>query len=199
MKALASAAGRVPFRRILAEHRRWLLPVTVVLAVDLVLLVGFVLPLARAAATTEERAQAARQALAAAERDFTRAEALRDGDSLATRELQTFYGEVLPHDFRSAQRITHLRLAQMAAAHNVRYQRMAASPERERDSTLERLRVNMQLAGEYEDIRAFLHQLETSSEFVVIENMRLGEGDENDALRLELDLSTYYLAGKNAG
>jgi Tfp pilus assembly protein PilO len=197
MKALA-AAGHVPLARVMAEHRAWILPLALVLAINLGVLVGIVLPLASAAATTESRAQSARQALAAAEREFKAAEATRDGQSLATRELQTFYGEVLPRDFRSAARITHIKLAQLAEAHGVRYEQMSANADRERDSTLERLAVNMQLSGGYEDIRGFLHALETSSDFVVIDNMLLGSASENEGLTLTLQVSTYYLAGKDA-
>lgn len=200
MKALA-AFGRVPFSRVMQEHRAWVLPLVIVLLVNVGLLVGAVLPLARSAASSEQRAEAARQALAAAEDDFKAAEAMRDGQSAATRDLDTFYSEVLPKDSRVAARMTHLRLAQLAEKHGVRYERMSASPTRERDSSLEVLSVQMGLSGEYDAIRAFLHELETSPDFVIIDNMILSEDGEADSegLALTLDLSTYYLARPNGG
>lgn len=201
MRALA-AFGSVPFSRVMHEHRAWILPLAVALVVNLGLLLGVVLPLSRSAASSEGRAEAARRALVTAEQDFKAAEALRDGQSTATRDLDTFYSAVLPKDSRTAARLTHLKMAQLADKHGVRYERMSASPERERDSTLEHLTVSMGLSGEYEAIRAFLHELETSPDFVVIDNMVLSEGSEGDGasgLTLTLELSTYYLAGPNGG
>ncbi|MCA1583734.1 MAG: type 4a pilus biogenesis protein PilO [Acidobacteria bacterium] len=191
------AGGRVSIARVAAEHRAWLLPLGLALAANIAVLLAVVVPLARAAASTETRAQAARQALQAAERELKAAEATRDGQALATEELTTFYGEVLPADIRMAARITHVNLAQLAEEHDVRYEQMASSAAIERDSPLERLQVTTQLSGRYEDIRAFLHQLETASDFVVIDNMVLGEGTEDERLTLDLELSTYYRAGKH--
>jgi Tfp pilus assembly protein PilO len=188
-------AARVPLARIATEHRRWLWPLGIVLVANVVLLVGGVLPLARASATADRRAQNARQALTTAEADFRQAEATRGGQSLATEELKTFYGEVLPKNLAAARRITHVKLAELAKSHGVSYDRMAASPENERSSTLERLSVNVELSGDYGDIRAFLHDLETSPDFIVIDNILLSEGGQDQApLELTLQLSTYYLA-----
>lgn len=197
-----SPFGPVSLARVVHEHRRWLLPLALVLLANVGVFVAVVLPLSRAASTSEQRAAAARQSLAAAERELKAAEATRDSQSTATRELETFYHEVLPKDFRSAARLTHVRLAQLAEKHGVRYERMSASPERERDSSLEHLVVAMDLSGPYESIRAFLHELETAPEFVVIDNMVLSDPGESveSGLTLSLQLSTYYLAaGANGG
>jgi Tfp pilus assembly protein PilO len=48
------------------------------------------------------------------------------------------------------------------------------------------------LSGTYADMRAFIHQLETAPEFVVIDNVELTEGAEGGVLGLTLELSTYY-------
>jgi hypothetical protein len=51
----------------------------------------------------------------------------------------------------------------------------------------------MDLAGSYANIRDFIHAIESSPEFVVIDGVGLTEGVQNsDALRLTLQLSTYY-------
>ncbi len=51
----------------------------------------------------------------------------------------------------------------------------------------------MDLAGSYSDIRDFIHEIESSPEFVVIDDVGLTEGVQNgDALRLTLQLSTYF-------
>jgi hypothetical protein len=51
----------------------------------------------------------------------------------------------------------------------------------------------MDLAGGYADIRDFIHEIEASPEFVVIDDVGLTEGVTNsDTLRLTLQLSTYF-------
>ena len=56
-----------------------------------------------------------------------------------------------------------------------------------------RLQTTMLLAGQYENIRQFIFELETSLEFIVIDEIVLsnGGGLESD-LVLTLGLSTYY-------
>jgi hypothetical protein len=52
----------------------------------------------------------------------------------------------------------------------------------------------MSLGGNYAGVRGFLHSLETAPQFVVIDNVVLGES-EGDSLQLTLNLSTYYRSG----
>lgn len=199
MKALFSMGADVPLARAVREHRAWLLPLAIVLIVNAVLLVAVVLPLSRAVAANGQRAQTANGALAAAEKDVKAAEAQRDGKAQATTDLDVFYSEVLPKGAAEGRRLTHVKLAQMASAHDVLYSRGSTSAERIKESTLERLHVSMSLEGEYAAIRAFLHALETAPDFVVIDNMLLTEGaGDNGGLELTLDVSTYYPAGTNA-
>ncbi len=58
--------------------------------------------------------------------------------------------------------------------------------------TLVQLKIDMDLSGSYGDIRAFIHQLETSPEFVVIDNIELGQGSDAVPLAVTVHLSTYY-------
>jgi hypothetical protein len=69
----------------------------------------------------------------------------------------------------------------MARERNVRFQRSAASPEELRESTLERLRVSYALAGDYDDIRSLIYDIETAPDFLVIENVFLSEGEDEQA------------------
>jgi len=199
MKALFSLGSEVPLARAMHEHRAWLVPLAIVLVINAVLLVAVVLPLSRSVAGNEQRAVAAQTALAAAERDLKAAEAQRDGKAQATTDLDVFYREVLPKDVSDARRLTHVKLAQMASTHDVVYERGSTSAERIKESTLERLHVSMSLAGAYEDIRAFLHALETASDFVVIDNIVLtDDAVDSGSLSLTLEVSTYYPAGPDA-
>jgi hypothetical protein len=198
MKALFAFNTDVPWSRVLADQRRWLLPVLAFLAINIVVLFAVVLPMRRSVETGNEQAAASAQALNAAIADLKNAEATRDGQADASQDLDRFYGEVLPANFPAARRLTHLKLAQMARAHDVRYQRGAASPETLRESTLERLRVDCSLEGDWEDIRQLIYQIETGPDFLVIDHVSLAEGASATApLSLSLTISTYYRVAGN--
>ena len=185
--------GSVPLSRVLREHRSAMLPLAAVLAINLMVLAVVVLPLSQRAASNETRAAAAQRAEAAAEREFKQAEAFREGKSRATADLETFYKQVLPSDATAARRITHLKPQQRAREHRVLYERGATEEETVDDSSLERQTVTMTLSGSWDDIRAFIYTLETSTDFVVIDNVVIQEGTGGTtSLSLDLDLTTYY-------
>jgi Tfp pilus assembly protein PilO len=193
MKALFTTGTDVGFSRVITEHRRWLVPVGIVLAINLVVLAAVVMPLRQSVASGTTQAEASAAALREAIADLKTAEATRDGQSQALKDLDRFYGEVLPADFAAARRITHVKLAQMARSHDVTYQRGATTPESLRDSSLERMRVSCSLAGDWDDIRQLIFDIETGPDFIVIDNVSLAEGsDANAPLSLTLELSTYY-------
>jgi Tfp pilus assembly protein PilO len=57
----------------------------------------------------------------------------------------------------------------------------------------------MVVQGDYENVRKFIHALETAPEFVVIDDVSLTQGAEpSSPLVLTLELSTYYRLGGNA-
>lgn len=193
MKALFTFGADVPANRVLADHRRWLVPVGVVLVINVVVLALVVLPLRRSVESGASRAQASAQSLREATADLRDAEATRDSQSQAAADLDRFYASVLPSDLSTARRMTHLKLSQLARAHDVDFKSGAATTETLRDSTLEHLLVNYSLTGDWDDIRRMIYEIETGPDFVVIDNVRLVEGMEANApLSLELELSTYY-------
>jgi Tfp pilus assembly protein PilO len=195
MKALYSVTGRVPWARIAAEHRTALLPLAVVLAANLVALAAVVYPLGQRVSTNEQRAEMAERQRVQAAAEFRRAETLRDSQTQATKDLETFYAEVLPSNVGAARRVLQLRLQQMARDHGVLYQGSGTIEESIRGSSLLRLTMSVRLAGEYDDIRSFLYDLERSTDFVVVDNIKLAEGTEPDApLAVFLQVSTYYRA-----
>jgi Tfp pilus assembly protein PilO len=199
MKAVFNVATQVPLSRVLREYRRALLPLGVVLAVNLIVLVAVVLPLSQRVASSEGRAQAAERAQVAADVDFKQAEALRDSTARATADLETFYKQVLPANSAAARRITHLKPQQVAREHDVRYERGATTEDDVAKSLLERYTVSMTLSGDYEDIRSFIYALETSPDFIVIDNVVLGEGNTANApLSLSLQLTTFYRSSSDA-
>ena len=193
MKALFTFGADVPVNRVLADHRRWLVPVGVVLLINFVVLGLVVLPLRQSVQSGSTRAEASAQSLREAIADLKDAEATRDSQSQASSDLDRFYASVLPSDFPTARRMTHLKLSQLARAHDVEFKGGAATTETLKESTLEHLSVNYSLTGDWDDIRQMIYEIETGPDFVVIDNVRLVEGAEvNAPLSLELDLSTYY-------
>ena len=193
MRALYSVSGDVPLSRVLREHRAALVPLGVALAINLVALIALVLPLSQRVAANEQRTEAAERQRMAAEAEFKRAEMLQRAQAQATEDLETFYAQVLPSSVAAARRILNLRLHQKAREHGVSYQGSDTTEETVRDSTLLRLGTAVRLSGEYEDIRAFIHDLETSPDFVVIDNVKLAAAAEaSSLLSVSLQVSTYY-------
>jgi Tfp pilus assembly protein PilO len=91
--------------------------------------------------------------------------------------------------------LTYLRLAQLVREAGLQLKTGTYQPSsKDRDSTLQRLRIQLQVQGSWEDIRTLIYQLDTAPEFVVIDNMTLSEGrnEGGGALNLNLELSTYY-------
>ena len=125
-------------------------------------------------ANVEQRNHAAAQALARRAPENGTATGTLTGKDRAATELATFYTACCRSDLAGARRLTHLRLAQLAREHDLRYARAQSEPVPERDSTLTRLKIDMSLAGSYTDMRSFIHALETAPEFVVIDNIAAG-------------------------
>ena len=188
----------LPLRRMFDEKRRMVIPVLAGLALNVVLFVAVVYPLSVRMRSAEARAQAAAQELQAAERDDAEARGLTQGRDRTYQALKAFYTDVLPSRPAEARQATFSRLTQLAEQHNLEQSRRSTDPTQERDSTLARVQISMTLQGNYEDIRRFIYQLESGSDFIVIDSISLRQGVEAGApLTLALALSTYYLAEPN--
>ena len=193
MNALFTVGGTVPIARVLREQRRWLIPVTAVIVINLGVLIGVVLPMSQSVDAGERRSTTASRALADATKDLKDAQAARDGQAQATTDLDLFYRQVLPSDVATARRITHVKLSQMAREHDVRFERSQADIQPVKDSQLDRLQMSYDLSGSWDDIRQFIYDIETGSEFIIIDNVVLAEGAAgNSPLSLTLDVSTYF-------
>lgn len=183
-------------RRVVGEHKRVLVPLAVALVVNVAAYVFIVNPLSRNVANIEQREETAMRELNAARREHARAMGTLNGKERAARELERFYAEVLPRDLPAARNLTFVRVPQLAKQLDVVFDRRSTEPPTpQRDTELVPLRTQVELAGSYSDLRAFIHQLESSQEFVVIDNITLSEEDEETGLlQLTLNLSTYYRA-----
>ena len=184
--------GATLLQRAVREHRRVVVPLAIALGVNVVVYGAVVYPLSQRVANIEQRDRTAEEQLLAAQREQAQATGTLTGKDRAAAELATFYKDVLPSDLAGARRLTHLRLAQLAREANLKFLRDTFVPVLERDRTLTQLKIEMVLSGSYGDMRAFIHQLETAPEFVVVDNIELGQGAEGGALAVTLRLSTYY-------
>jgi hypothetical protein len=187
-------------RRVLAEKRRVAMPLAVALGVNVLVYALVAHPLGVQSAGAADRAAAAAVAAQAAERELEAARALVTGKARADEELNAFYQKVLPADLAAARRLTYASLPRLAERTNVDYlQRTFERHEVEAESSLGQLSVRVLLQGDYESIRDFVYQLESASEFVIIDEVTLVEGVGSGDLTLTLNLSTYYRAAGTDG
>ena len=178
-------------RRVFDENRKPITWLAAGLVINVLVYAFGVYPLSQRVANVSQRNDTAARALAAARAENQQASGALTGKDQALTKLDKFYTEVLPRDLPSARALTHVRLAQLARMHNLRYERAQSEPVLTKDSKLTQLKVQMNLGGSYSGVRGFLHSLETAPQFVVIDNVVLGES-EGDTLQLTLTLSTYY-------
>ena len=185
-------------RRVDPEHRRRLVPLAVALVVNALLYAFVVYPLSQRVANIAERDAAAERTLAAARSENQSAANTLTGKDKAAQELARFYRDVLPTDFAAARRLTHARVPQIGKQFDVAFYSSTVSPAaRARESALVRYTTKLEMAGRYQDIRRFIHQLETAPEFVVIDDVSLSEEyEEGGELEMALQLSTYYQAAE---
>ena len=186
----------IPLRRAFDEKRRLILPLAIAIVLNIVVVAAVVYPLGARVRTGEARALVAEQQLAAASRENTAARNVVQGKISTDTALKSFYGDVLPTTLASARNITYLHLEQLAEQHNLRSSGRRFEAEENPKGALRRLRISMALTGNYQDVRRFIYDLESGSDFIVIDSVSLAEGGETGGqLQLTLELSTYYKHG----
>ena len=187
-------------KRILIEHRSIVAPLAIALLANVGVYALVVYPLGVKSAGAADRAVAAANSRKAAERDQVAAGALVTGKSNAEQELSTFYDKVLPADLPASRRMTYARLPALARQANVKYEeRRFEVDQAPKTARLGHLRIRMVLQGEYEGLRQFIYELETTPEFVIIDDVTLSQDEANKPLTLMLELSTYYRVAVNGG
>jgi hypothetical protein len=185
-------------RRVLHENRRYVWPLVGALLINLVVYGLVVYPLGVKSATAVDRAAAAAGVREAAERDMAAAAALVAGKSTADQELATFYQKVLPANLDAARRLTYAKLPALARKANVKFEeRRSDIDQQQKNSRLGRLQTRIVLEGDYESLRQLLYELETTPEFLILDDVAVTQSDVNKPLMLTLDVSTYYRLGAN--
>ena len=181
------------WRRVLAEHRNVVITLAALGAVNAVVLLFIVRPMAIRVANIEDRDRLAEQTLRLARGEERAASGALTGKERAVAELGTFYTDVLPADLAAARRLTHLRLAQVALDSGLQFERFSFDPEPMKDSSLTRVKGELVLTGSYAQVRQFVHRVETAKDFVVVDDIGLAEGTAaGDDLVITVKLSTYF-------
>jgi hypothetical protein len=95
--------------------------------------------------------------------------------------------------------LTYSRLPALARKANVRFEerRSDIDLQRQNNSRLGRLQTRLVLEGDYESLRQLLYELETTPEFLIVDDVTLTQAETNKPLTLTLEVSTYYRLGAN--
>jgi hypothetical protein len=186
------------WKRVLYEKRLLVIPLALGAILNAVAYLAIVRPLGVKAAGVADRASAAVRAVITAERDYADAQALVTGKKRADEELSTFYDKVLPADQSAARRLTYMAVPSLARKRNVKFldRRIDVEPE-PGGSNVARLKIRVDLQGDYESLRQFIFELESAPDFVIIDDVTLLQADPTKPLTLSLDLSTYYRLASN--
>ena len=97
------------------------------------------------------------------------------------------------NDFSAARRMTFTRLPDLAQRTNVMWASRTSEVEKvQGDARLGRVHIRTIISGQYENVRQFIYELESSPEFIIIDDVTLSQGDADKPLNLTLQLSTYY-------
>ena len=185
--------ARALVARVLVERRRVLLPLGIAALVNLGVYALVIYPLSLKVRASERRATVARTQVQAAERDEKTTRASLGRAEQADADLRRFYRDTLPSNVEGARRMSYAKLASLADHHGLIVERRSYDRDTGHRGRLHKLKIGMALSGEYRDIRAFVHALETSPEFLVIEDVSLSEGARPGApLSVAVQLATYY-------
>ena len=185
-------------RRVVAENRRSVYIIAVALLVNIALYALVVYPLSQRVQNGEQQAGDATRELVAAQRMFAAAGATVAGKKDADAELVRFYEDVLPADISAARRVLYPRLDQLARTANLTTVRSNFEPpDSGREGELRRLAMTLLVAGEYSNVRRFIHQLETAPEFLVLESVAVTSDAEDRTLNVTARVATYYRGPAN--
>lgn len=180
-------------QRVLVEKRGFVIAVSVILAIDVGVYAFAVYPWANRVSQSEARGVAANRELALATEAYAVANETSVSRTVLDGQLERFYSEVLPATLANARNLLNPYLDDLADETDLVLERRTSTSNRERESLLAKLETTMVLAGEYRDIREFIHRLETAPEFILIEEVLLTHQPETDgALVLTLGVSTYF-------
>jgi Tfp pilus assembly protein PilO len=112
----------------------------------------------------------------------------RQGDRQSELLLEARLG---PRSRRLTQVLRQVK--ELAARSGIRPSSIRYNTEATPEEGVERVSWSYSVVGSYEQVRSFLHLLETTDDFLILEDVRLSQVDEQTAqLRIQLGLSTVF-------
>lgn len=177
-------------------RRRLLVPALLLAALNGVAFLAFTLP-----RTLRERSLRAHSEQLAAEvatqRDrVARLERRAEVIAANTRDTERFYSQVVgPREARLVGWIREIEGAARQFGLSTGHWNSDAQPLRE--APLVRFRITLPLTGSYDQLVSFLRRLETSQQFLIVEQIQLRER-ERTAGNLDVWLATYFSSGGEA-
>jgi len=179
-------------KEVLFKNRKMLGLLAGLLLINFIVYGYAIYPLSQRVENFEKRDNAAELILQVARQEHEAAFAILAGKEDAASKLNKFYFEVLPINFNAARQLAYLRLDELSRKTNLRSERRMYAPVKRQGSVLTGLSSEVLLRGSYQNIRNFLHELEVSPEFILIDDLSLNIEEEN-ALTMRLQLSTFFL------
>ncbi|MBM63794.1 MAG: hypothetical protein CL484_12680 [Acidobacteria bacterium] len=182
--------------RFLVEKRAWVASVMCLFLVNLAIYGFVVSPADNRLARAEGRALAAEDLLDEARENLKAATRQHEKWKASNSQLKRFYEEVLPQNLRDAQTALSSLFDRVADGAGLVVESRTITADPERDSGLGKLSTTMVLSGRYEGIRRFLFEVETSGDFILIEELFVARVDQaSQSLVLNLSASTYFWEG----
>jgi Tfp pilus assembly protein PilO len=87
-----------------------------------------------------------------------------------------------------------LEVARLAREFGIALDRVQYENQIIDNGALERFGIVVPLSGGYTNLRKFIHAVESSENFLVIERVALGQGKSADVIELNITLATYFIA-----
>jgi len=133
-----------------------------------------------------------RQVVKVREKDVVAREAYRAGLEKARDDMKHLAADVLATRQRRMIGV-QLEVAKLAREFGIAADRVAYENPAPDDGALERFGIVVPLAGGYQNLRKFIHAVESSENFLVIERVALGTGKSSDVVELNITLATYFM------
>lgn len=172
-------------------RERLLVPLLGLLAANAVVALVYTLPRTLQERSLAEHAAALRNDVEREERNLQRLRERAQTIEANTRDLEAFYLKVLKERSQLVGVLREIdRQAPSSGGRNVR-------PVEVKGAAVSRFVVTMPLSGSYEQLVAFLKQLERSPHFVTVDRLALREREP--AAELDVELSVYLRAGTDKG
>lgn len=181
-------------RRLWGELWLYWVPPLVVLLIALILLAAYRSDYVGRRQALDQKIASVRKQVDELTTRRTRLEGMREARRRSDEAESTFFSKRLGR--RSARLTRVLREVKTAASRaGIQPSSFQYTTDQDRDHGLERVGVNFTVDGSYPQVRTFVHLLEVSDSFLVLQGVSLNQvNDTGTRLRIQFQLATYFEA-----